>query len=879
MKRLTILLALLAGSVAASAQCGLPFTDTFPGTGALGGCWVSPTGVGGIAVSPIIQNSGQAIPTTSGSIGFAVLTGATVSPAQTTTFNVGVFFPPSQGGNTGPMVRADASGNGYTWDLMANQINVFTAGNYTATLTSSCPSTTVSDVISLAIDSSFNLTCTDVTSGLSAAATDGLSRFATGVCGAIIDQSVSTNAQMTDFSCTGVTILAAPTFSPSPGSYASVSVTLTPPSGATACYTTNGTTPTATTAGTCDQLTYTTPIVVSSTETIKALSTQVGQTNSSVVSGLYTITTPQTYYVGLDGGNITQCDGKTNHALAGATGTNCRVNHPYWLLNFSGAWANFTGGDTIQFNDAGPYYMGEELNGVGQDWQSVLGICPAPNGDGSSCILPPFPSGSAGHPTRMLGVNAGSCTNLSSRTQLLGINHAFGVIVLQGSAYPDVECLDISQPDQCTGATPSGRPGGFTCQTGVNNFATSGIILESGTAQGPSNSIIKDVAVHGISNSGVLGSHLGLLSSDVDIFTDILLDGNGMANWNSDGGGCGTSCESVGTQNFTQITGRWGGCAEVKPNGGTIGGNGHTYCADDSNGGYGDDIVFIAANSIMNFSDSTLSYSTQDCLDALHFSDDLTSHPVLNLWNNSAVGCMGQTYKMGGATIKGWNNYGSANCLRLSQTFSPNPSDYNAFLSDFCRASGNQIAVQMNDGQSFSWQYNTSVGYGATMYDLEAAGGGACTTHCTVIFQNNLSLGFVYTGYNADQLPGGFVYGIPDPFANSGSLLTHNLWFNMRTGPTGACPQDSTYETDFVCADPLLVSESSYDSVNPNLTGSSPAIGAGLTISGITTDFNGNPRPAAGQTNPSIGAFEPVGASSGTIFSGSVVISGGTTVQ
>ena len=86
--------------------------------------------------------------------------------------------------------------------------------------------------------------------------------------------------------------VATPTFSPSPGSYTSAqTVTLSDATvGATICYTTDGTTPTATTPGTCSHgTTYSGTISVNSTETIKALGTKAAFTNSAVASGTYTI--------------------------------------------------------------------------------------------------------------------------------------------------------------------------------------------------------------------------------------------------------------------------------------------------------------------------------------------------------------------------------------------------------------------------------------------------------------------------------------------------------------------------------------------------------------------------------------------------------------
>ena len=93
----------------------------------------------------------------------------------------------------------------------------------------------------------------------------------------------------------GGTTVATPTFSPAAGSYSSAqTVTITSStSGATICYTTNGTTPAAATAGTCSvgtTLANGGTITVSSTQTVMALGTLSGDTNSSVASAAYTIT-------------------------------------------------------------------------------------------------------------------------------------------------------------------------------------------------------------------------------------------------------------------------------------------------------------------------------------------------------------------------------------------------------------------------------------------------------------------------------------------------------------------------------------------------------------------------------------------------------------
>lgn len=86
---------------------------------------------------------------------------------------------------------------------------------------------------------------------------------------------------------------ATPTASPAAGTYSSAqSVSLSSTtSGATICYTTDGSAPAASTPGTCSAgTTYSTAISVASSLTIKALATKSGYTNSGILSAAYTIT-------------------------------------------------------------------------------------------------------------------------------------------------------------------------------------------------------------------------------------------------------------------------------------------------------------------------------------------------------------------------------------------------------------------------------------------------------------------------------------------------------------------------------------------------------------------------------------------------------------
>lgn len=95
----------------------------------------------------------------------------------------------------------------------------------------------------------------------------------------------------------GAGVVAQPTFSPNGTSFnPTIAVSMaTATAGATICYTTDGSTPAASTPGTCSHgTTYSTAITLSSTTTLKALATLSAETNSSVYSQTYTLSATPT---------------------------------------------------------------------------------------------------------------------------------------------------------------------------------------------------------------------------------------------------------------------------------------------------------------------------------------------------------------------------------------------------------------------------------------------------------------------------------------------------------------------------------------------------------------------------------------------------------
>src|SRR5205814_10225386 len=88
-----------------------------------------------------------------------------------------------------------------------------------------------------------------------------------------------------------------------------------------------------------------------------------------------------------------------------------------------------------------------------------------------------------------------------------------------------------------------------------------------------------------------------------------------------------------------------------------------------------------------------------------------------------------------------------------------------------------------------------------------------------------------------------------DFMSNPGGTRRNNLLFHIN----GLCGASAAVNE--VCADPLLSSEADINTIDFHLTVGSPARTKGISIPGITTDYDGKPRPTGGLLYD-IGAFQ-----------------------
>jgi hypothetical protein len=580
-----------------------------------------------------------------------------------------------------------------------------------------------------------------------------------------------------------------------------------------------------------------------------------------------------TWYIRTDGGtryssNVTtgQCDGLADVAYPGSgTNQHCAFNDfRYLWADNSGvpnAWV-ISGGDTVIVR--GCHALGSQENPSDPDCRLGYDNPTSGNPPNSwcgygnasyTCYNPPIPAGTPSQHTRILGENYAACnpggavnpeTYTKNLTQLFAGFSLGYALNLTNTSYVDVQCLEITTHNgACDSIGYPRYPRGCNTSTPVDDYGNSGILTSSTTA----NVSFQDISIHGFNSCGMYGPIGGPIS-----MTRVFVGFNAFAGWNFDDGH--STPDAPGSSiNANHVYMIGNGCQEEYP-------ISHPFpamvCYDTNSQGFGDS--WSGQNTTLD------SFSCNDCQDNYNTKDAFIGPHTwvsnLSITNSVAIGNMGQSWKWGGYTSPNnttfTNNLTVGNCMRMSQPMPGAPSTYNMYLSGFCRAAGNVVASDIPAGSTWLIANNTWVTSQPTVFDIACPAGNDPSTGLpfvcpsTVNVTNNIFLGYVDPTniYGPGVVPG--LFYIENSSINV--VSSHNVEYGMRNDdcPTGGAGN--------ICLDPLLVnepsqtwtSESMLDNFNFTISNNSPAIGAGVAIPGLPTDYDGNPW----KNPPSIGALE-----------------------
>jgi len=600
----------------------------------------------------------------------------------------------------------------------------------------------------------------------------------------------------------------------------------------------------------------------------------------------------KTWYIRPDGGtrysaNMTngQCDGKSDVPYSGSgVNQHCAFREFRYLYDDDSGVTRYdsgmvwviSGGDTVivrgcsastdQTNPSNPNCRigwDRGWGGTGNNWCYYL------NNGSYGCYNPPIPSGTATQHTRILGQNYANCNvggstdpkqYASNLTQLFG---GFGVsytLNLQNTQYVDIQCLEITTHNgKCNygvGQAFSGGPPPCSSNQPVDDFAMNGLLFNNNS----STINLQDVYIHGFNSSGLYGPIGGPIH-----MTRVNASFNAFAGWNFDDGS--DTPDASGSQILASyVTMIGNGCYEEYP-------VTHAFparaCYDSSSGGFGD--AWSGQDTqldVFHCDHCVMMYNTKDAFIGPH-----TQIADLSITNSISIGNMGAQWKWGNtqnAVSLFQNNLTVMNCHRMAEQLPGAPQNFNistgnagAYLSNFCRAAGNGFSLNTRSGSTNKFYGNTVIAANATIVFMDCgyyAPGNALheETNCGSvpnIWEDNLFLAYTDPAIN-NGAPG---LWYANPGSNIAFTSSHNLEYGVRNG-------DSCGTNGTTCLDPQLAKEPLQSWINETAldvfslsnggfrpSNSSPAIGSGTPLNGLTADYYGVARPFT----PTLGAIEP----------------------
>jgi hypothetical protein len=226
-------------------------------------------------------------------------------------------------------------------------------------------------------------------------------------------------------------------------------------------------------------------------------------------------------------------------------------------------------------------------------------------------------------------------------------------------------------------------------------------------------------------------------------------------------------------------------------------------CTDQDHGGYGDGFSTTTKDSPppgwqVRFDQGTVSYNTQDGLDALHIGGEGSSMTVTH---TRAFSNMGQQIKVGASMATITDSYIVGNCRAMSVAIPGTPTGYNSRLDLFCRAGDSAVMIEVPKTQPAIFERN--VIYSDNLLALEVEYSGEPSSTASIKYDDNIFIGFSNSRH-----------GYPSPiysntnlkmFTNAGASFSHNVTYHAEKG--WKCPATGLHEVAGSCSDPHLKDE------------------------------------------------------------------------
>lgn len=501
-----------------------------------------------------------------------------------------------------------------------------------------------------------------------------------------------------------------------------------------------------------------------------------------------------TYYVRVDGGPNSECNGSVDVAAPAKDGS-CAWNHPFEALGVQSSKINrphIQGGDTLIIQ-SGSYRMGYT--------PGIYDSGPCSVNWTWGCTMETPPAGpSPDNPTRILG--EGWDSGCQKPPELFGVEKATQVISMFDTSNIEMQCLDITDHEQCS-TNPNVAPN-LRCKTKYpfGDYALRGIEMRN-----VSNWYLRNISIHGITGPGIRGA-------EVQNWT--VRDSS--ISYNNAGGINGETPakkpnQFYGTLQFSNVDISWNGCVEAYPETETIV---KESCIGGNRGGYGDGVGLQETAGTWLWDRCSFMGNVEDGLDLLY----MRSKTGISYISNSRFGHnAGNDLKIGGSAIIK-NNILQGDC----NYFTGKP-----ITKDVVPCRGNAtLAITLQKNNSSVTLLNNSMGGNAdSIIAVSSINRGLKTCDGSEgLFVANT----IFRGGSHFQHSGGkkvdayYQYGTCNGFRFT---ATNNLFYNTKDGS-----RDCQTSTDSICQqDPqfVLFDESS-DTYDFRLKGDSPAISTGLPL-------------------------------------------------